>query len=78
VENAKGCLKEIDELEHHKLGIVPLQDLNDSLIGAKFHREYGFQPSDQEKGKVYWKGALGDDGKGSRGEFPYFCPSGWK
>jgi hypothetical protein len=23
-------------------------------------------------------GALEDDGKGSRGEIPYFCPSGWK
>jgi hypothetical protein len=78
VENAKVCLKEIDELEHYKIGIIPIQDLNDSLMEPKFHREYGFQPSDQEKGVVYWKGALGDDGKGSRGEIPYFCPSGWK
>jgi hypothetical protein len=78
VANAKNCLDQISGLEHFKIGLLSITELNNSLMEPKFHRDYAFQESHKSKEKVYWKGPLGDDGKGTRGGIPYFCPCGWK
>eukprot|EP01083_Nonionella_stella_P013990 39353_1 len=42
-----------------------------TVMNPRWDREYG-----QGQGKTNWKGPL-NDGR-DRGDYPYFCPSGWK